>query len=314
MKRQGPGAAAARLVPRAGPAALVAGLLVLVAGLLVLVGCSGSAGPRGSPSSGTPAAAGLVGALSQNREDEVRGVVAIRLTATTRPLTVRRIAVDWSGLRPAAPTTPDYPLSPGVPADLPVPYGAALCGVPADPAAAVPDDPPTAVLLVDDAGAAREIRLALTVDGDLLTRLFAPSCRRQALDAAVEVRLGGAWARMNVAGRPALRGAVELTRRRSDAPLRVTAIDGSVLLSIRPAAPARDPLLGVARGQSRGSLPVVVASSGRCDGHALGESKKTYVFTVAVDAGAGPVAVDVTPAAASARAAMWRVITATCTP
>ena len=62
----------------------------------------------------------------------------------------------------------------------------------------------------------------------------------------------------------------------------VTRLDGSVLLRVDPQDTNADPILRLAPGTDSAELPIVIEQSGRCDAHALAESKKTYILPVEV--------------------------------
>ena len=92
----------------------------------------------------------------------------------------------------------------------------------------------------------------------------------------------------------------------------MVSVDGSVLLGLALAGTPGPGGASLPAGQAAIRLPVEVRSTLRCDGHSLGESKKTYVFDVVVDVGDGedrPYAL--TPDAA-ARALMQTLIEDAC--
>jgi hypothetical protein len=108
-----------------------------------------------------------------------------------------------------------------------------------------------------------------------------------------------------------LRGTIELVRRASTDEILVLDLDGSVLLTLGPTPQASDPMLTVDASERTASLPVEVGSTLRCDGHSLGESKKTYVFAVGLDLGDGRVGLTLQPTDAVARQ-MFEVLTEAC--
>ena len=288
-----------------------AAVLAVAAG--ALAGCSqGTDATTGSPASTTTGApGGLHGTLAQNREDEVRGVAVVRLTAS-EPGTVASLRLAWPGLAPAAESTPDYPLVPGVPVDLPVAYGPALCGTTTEGVpladAPPPTAPPSAQIVLAGSAAPAVVVLDDAASLDLAHRLYARSCRAQALEAAVGVALAPTWTPTRRAdGTPGLAGTLVVARRVVGVAVRVVGLEGSVLLAFDPLAALPAPVVG-----ERLALPVVVGTSGRCDGHALGEAKKTYELTVLISLGeaeAAPVLVRPDP---QVRPRMWRTILAGC--
>ena len=287
-------------------AALATGLAV---GIAALAGCSTDGAAAPAPA-GVDASA-LSGTLAQTREDEVRGVAVVRLVST-RAATVVSLRLDWPGLAPAPATTTDYPLAPGVPVDLPVAYGPAVCGTSTEgvPLAAAdpPTGPPSAEVVLAGSAAPTVVVLADPGSLELAQRLHARSCRAQALDAAVGVALGPTWTpTRRTDGSPGLAGTLLVTRRVVGDPVRVVGLEGSVLLAFEPRATLPTEVSG-----ARLVLPVVVGTSGRCDGHALGEAKKTYELTVLVSLGdAEAAAMPVSPDPA-ARPQLWRTLLAGC--
>lgn len=263
-------------------------MLGLVASAL-LVACGGSADPAvpATPSpSGSVQPASFVGTLQQYREDEVAHVLKVELRNTgTETVRVDAVRVDWPGLDGTQDATPAYDVPPGVVVALEVPYGQAVCG-----SAQRPSDPVNAVVTTPD----EEVLVPLTVSEQLLERLWELDCRRQAVLDAVDVEFGASWARTTVDGQPVLRGELLLTRGTSTTRVSVLDLDGSVLLTLDAADRDADPLAVLAPGQPSATLVVDVGSTLRCDGHSLGESKKTYVFDVGLDLGDGNGRVDVT--------------------
>jgi hypothetical protein len=263
------------------------------------VGCSTASGDPD-----TEASPSLTGALQQYREDEVSRTLRVRLTnegaGAVRVTTLRLI---WPGLTGTEAAEVDYEIAPGATAALEVPYGDAACSPPARPAEPV-------LAEVVTAGAA--LTLPLDASDVLLHRLWDDDCARQRVLEAVDVAFGERWTTATSRdGIPVLRGTIELARHASTDEIRVLDLDGSVLLALGPTRPASDPLLTLDAAERAASLPVEVGSTRRCDGHSLGESKKTYVFTVGLDLGDGRVDLTLQPTEAVARQ-MFAVLTEAC--
>jgi hypothetical protein len=284
-------------------------LIAGAAWLLLLVTMATACSNAGDGTSTSDEGARLSAALQQYREDEVKHIVKIQLTNTgSSDVVVSQLRLAWPGLRSSA-TAPDYPLGAGQEAALPVPYSEASCprGSTGPPA-----EHPVAIATIRSGTGEREVRLTPTDTEGVLARIWTADCRRQALDAAVDVRFGDTWAPTVVAGVPGLEGTIEVRRKDAPADVSVTGISGSVLLDIVPVGEAGDPLLRLGPGQPAGELPVAVTTSHRCDGHAIGESKKPYEFNVQVALGGdAPGPVTITPDAAT-RQRMLGVIEAGC--
>ncbi len=264
-------------------AVLAAGAALLA---VAVAGCGSSSEPEAGPSyTGVPQAVSLSGRLQQYREDEVTHKLVVELT-NTGDATVRvdMLRVDWPGLDGTEDATPSYDIPPGVTVGLKVPYGEAVCDT-----ASRPSDPVNAVVTTPD----QEVVVPLKAEDLLLSKLWELDCKRQAVEARVDLAFGGEWTRETVDGAPVLRGSLLVSRGEGDSRISVVDLDGSVLLTLDAVEPAK-PLLVLEPGTSSGSLTVDVGSTGRCDGHSLGESKKTYVFDVGLDLGDGQGRVDLT--------------------
>ena len=251
----------------------------------------------------------LAGALQQYREDEVNGVLQVAVTnAGPTPLVIERLEVDWPGFAEPPAAAPAYRLGPGLTADLPVPLAAADCSAAANPQEQGPTTPAVALVQVAGGGV---VRLPLP-ESDALERIFTTDCRRQDTAAQVGLAFGPEWVRGGVGSDAVLSGTLDVTRRNAVGEVGVVSVDGSVLLGLALAgAPGPGGAL-LPAGQAATRLPVEVRSTLRCDGHSLGESKKTFVFDVVVDVGDGegrPYAL--TPDAA-ARALMQTLIEDAC--
>jgi hypothetical protein len=273
-----------------------------------LAGCAASEPREPGPSyTGAPQAVDLGGRLQQYREDEVAHRLVVLLT-NHGPTTVRveTVRVDWPGLDGTEDAAPAYDIPPGVTVGLKAPYGEAVCD-----SAERPTDPVNAVVTTPD----QEVVVPLAAEDLLLERLWDLDCRRQAVEAQVSVAFGPEWARETVAGAPVLRGSLVVERGEGDGRIDVVDLDGSVLLTLDAAQPAQpaQPLLRLEPDRSRGSLVVDVGAAGRCDGHSLGESKKTYVFDVGLDLGDGQGRVDLTlQPPDDVKALMWQMLTDAC--
>ena len=112
-------------------------------------------------------------------------------------------------------------------------------------------------------------------------------------------------------GAPVLRGTIVLSRGSSTSAIDVVDLDGSVLLTLDASPPARVPLLTLPAAEQIALLSVDVGSTLRCDGHSLGESKKTYVFDVGLDLGDGRVDLTLQPPD-DVKKQMYGVITKAC--
>ena len=233
---------------------LLAGLL---AGLLLLAGCGASPEPS------------LSVALEQSRDNENRHLLQVALRNDgAEPVEVVRLQLRSPAFTGVAPTLREDLLAPGRRLAFPVAYGAADCRG---------SGPATVVVGHRRDGVLHEAELDVPADDPLLTRLHERECRLAALGRTAALSFAG-WTREAGTARAEL----VLTRLRGRTPVAVTAVDGSVILTVRPVGP-----LPLVLDGPEVRLPVAVNPS-RCDPHALAESKRTYAFSLAVRYGDGP--------------------------
>lgn len=202
-------------------------------------------------------------------------------TATVR---VERVDLDAPGFAPVEPSVDDATIRPGLRVDLPVTVGEALC----DGGDARPGEGATVVLAVRPAdGNLREVSAPLDHPNDVLDRLQADECRRRALTEAADIGFGPSWVLEGSGAGAILRGSILMRRLAAEDALALTRLSGSVIFSVHPAGQPHEPVLLLDPATGSAELPIEV-TAGRCDPHALAESKRTYVFELWVRIGAGP--------------------------
>lgn len=235
----------------------LAGLLALCA----LPGCGGAAAPAAAP---PPE---LTAEVKQYRADIAPRRLSVSVgNPGTEPVVVTGLELLPAGFAPLERAAVDVEVPPGRRTDVKVPYGTARCDE-------HPSGPDLVRLDVRDAGGRQSaLELELPVGNGLLERLRGRDCAEAHLRAQADVRLAPEFVRDGLA----LRGSLLLERQDGDAEVGVVEPGGNVLFTIRPPAPAR-PLGVLAPGQDALALPMVITAT-RCDGHALAESKRSYVF------------------------------------
>ena len=267
-----PAAASRRLRPA------LAHLVSVVLGAVALAGCAtdAAAPAGGAPPSARPGDPLLAGEVIQLRRDEAleRVEIAVRNTSD-RPVVVRRLELLVPGYDGAGPVAKDSPVPPGRVVNLPTPYGEVRCGPRDRPAVGRPE----VRLLVQVAGAARprSLVLAPTDPHGLLARIAQRTCTARRLAQEVRLRFV-AWRAVATPDGTVLRGRL-VARLLVDQPRRVTAVAGSVIYRLT-ARGARPGPLAVLRPDERTAAVAVQVSAARCDGHAIGETKKPYAFLV----------------------------------
>jgi hypothetical protein len=268
---------------------------ILIAASVAFAGCRSDRATRAASATTTSTTLavtpdGLAATLEQYREDQITKTIQIQVVnRSTRTVRLSELRLTWPGLTATAAGPRTELVGPGQVLDLPVALGDAVCG---DPPRA--DAPVPASAAMASATQAWEGNAAAP-----LARVFRPDCRRQSVEYAAAVAFDPEWTDATTPdGRPAALGTLRLHRRHGSEPVTVTQINGSVLLSIAPVVPAAAdaPLLKLAGDATDATLPVIVTQSGRCEAHALAESKHTFFLPVglAVDT-AAVVLLDVIP-------------------
>ncbi len=233
---------------------------------LAVGGCTTSADPD-------PARPDLSVSVSQPRPDEgtrtLRGAVVNNGSATVEVTSVR---LAWSRLT-AGPVAVGEALAAGDIAGFTLEHGAARCGDAAG-------EPPSVAVEIDGS----ETTVPLDPDDAATLRLLherACAAQRLARVARVDLHLSGHASSGRLPGRV-------VVRRRAGASTPVTVVDvaGSVLLRLAPRdvrLPARlDP------DARRLTVPVQLASTRRCDAHAVTNSSQTFLLNIYLRLDDGP--------------------------
>jgi hypothetical protein len=241
---------------------------VFAATVLLAVACSGQAA---APEADVDLRASFV----QQRIDEGTSRAHIRLTNEGDDIVhVSGIGLAWPGYGERGLADADTDYEPGHTIDLPIQLSAPEC--------AGPDSEPVALVEVDDA----ILRLPLDHSGTTFLReVWQHACDVAAVRRAVSVRFGTSWRRVA----DAIQGTVELDRASSEQTIAVNELLGSVLLDFVSLTRSGPPLVVLRPGEAAASLPVALTSSGRCDAHALSESKQTFLLRVALTLDGGEI-------------------------
>ncbi|MEU6858882.1 hypothetical protein AB0B28_08425 [Glycomyces sp. NPDC046736] len=265
---------------------------------------SDAAVPESAPESGASVEAGVSAAPDLTATAELRrsfmapGAVAIAVTNHGgAPVEVIGVELVSDSFAPLGIQEFDARVPPSEhPRDLITAYGEARCPDGLDSVAA----PSTAVLtVVTEDGATHEVEAALPHPNGTLDRLLSEACAARVVAAAVDVALG----ELTSAEGGTLTGDLVLTPL-AGAALVVTEVRGSVLFTI-----AAEP----AEGGAGEALAVPLGfDAHRCDGHAVGDAKQPFGFTVwiAIDGG-DPVATPI-EVADPQRDALWTMLDRRC--
>jgi hypothetical protein len=263
---------------------------LLLALLLLVTGACSAAPPEPPPAPGrsgpastdAPVAAGrLRASLTQDRFAEgTRSVLAGVTNASRRTLRITDAEVDWPGLGFPPVHLEEPTIEPGETAAFTVAYDETRCDGPVREA-------PRMRVRVD--GRAMTLPLHVDIPG-LLGRLRDDACAQQRLSAIASVHLRLAERTSVVHGTEQLPADLVVQRRGgSTAPVTVTDLAGSVLISLTPRAGRGALPVSLRPGRDRLVLPVLLASTGRCDGHARSQSSQTFLLGIYVRRGSGPV-------------------------
>jgi hypothetical protein len=269
---------------------------------LLTAACGGIGTPTADPppqssAAAVPAVTGIEAEAVLLRTDEaVGGQFQVRVTDTgDEPFSVTAVGLDSPGFAPlpASAVTADF--VPGRVIDLPTPYGAPECGTAPTPALAT-------LTVVRPGGVPESVSVPLS--GDVLERIHDEECAVLAVRSVVDIGLTGL-----AADGDALTGTLTLTRRSGDERVVASRLSRSVLVE-----PTAEELpLVLPRNERSASTPVSF-SPATCDPHVLAETKKPYVFPLAVEVGDDEaVAVDL-PLDASARDLLAALVQRVCAP
>lgn len=279
----------------------LAGLLALSA----LPACGGGAEPAIEPAAepvAAPAAA-LTVEVKQYRAD----IAPRRLSVSVgnpggEPVVVTGLELLPAGFEPLDRASVDVEVPPGRRTDVKVPYGTARCE-------AVPQEPDRVRLDVrDPAGQAHSLELEVPVGNGLMERLRRRECAEVELRSAAGLRLAPQLTRVGLE----LRGPLLLERQDDDAQVTVVEPGGNILFTIRPPVPSV-PLGVLEPGQERLELPMAITAT-RCDGHALAESKRSYVFAFFTSLDGGEPHLTTVTAAKPLQRQLDRLALDTCRP
>jgi hypothetical protein len=249
----------------------------------------------------------LVAVPQQNREDPAKGQFQVQIVNGTRErFDVTSVQFVWSGYTTEV-VPRDSTVVGGQIIDFPVPFPGATCAGDGT-IATMPSLDDALVLLGDPDGTLREVPV---VDKWHLARsLYLDDCRRQRIDREVTIE----WADLHEEqhdGRPVTAGVLRVTRGDASGEVRVEAVSGTIPYSFE----AIDTEIGetvavLPEGRDRVEVPIRFVE-GRCDPHALAETKQPHEFVLQVDLGDGellphvvrPAAADVVPMRRTADAA-----------
>lgn len=225
----------------------------------------------------------LVAVPQQNREDPAKGQFQVQIVNGTREqFDVTSVQFVWEGY-----TTPAMPRDSfvvgGQIIDFPVPFPGATCAGDGTLATMPPMDG-ARVLLGSADGTMREVPV---IDKWHLARsLYLDDCLRQRIEREVTIE----WADLHeeqYEGRPVTAGVLRLRRGTATGEVRVESIAGTIPYFVEAVdTPIGDTVAVLPADADSVEVPIRFVE-GRCDPHALAETKQPHEFVVQVDLGDG---------------------------
>jgi hypothetical protein len=246
----------------------------LVLAVLLTAGCGAAAetdaetpAAPATSEAAVPSVPGMEAEIVRLRTDEaIGGQVQVRLTDTgDTPFTVTAVALRSPGFAPEPMTAITAEYAPGRVIDLPVPFGAPVCDAAPVPAAAE-------LTVVRPDGAVEQVQVPAAAD--VLELIHSEECAVLAVTTVVDITVTD----LHDDG-DTLAGTLTLTRRKGTEPIRATRLSRSVLIE-----PTADLPLDLAGDEDSASASVSFTPAS-CDPHVLAETKKPYVFPLAVTVG-----------------------------
>jgi hypothetical protein len=245
----------------------------LLAGVAAAVLAASLAACAGNPRTRSAEEVSLTADVKRSNNDQVRGQVRVGLRNDgDEPVAVEQLRLDAPPFDPPVVRPRTEVLQPGQRVDVRVEHGEPDCS--GNPQAV---QHARAVVRVSGADGGRDVPVDVAGSDATLDPLLRLMCGEQALARLVDITFTDGW-ESAPDGRSA-RGVLEIRRRpgADRPPVALVDVAGSVIFAVRPLSGAREPVATLAADQDVLSVPVSVGG-GRCDPHALLESKKTYVF------------------------------------
>lgn len=279
--------------------------VALLVAALVLVACGADGGDSGPAGTSTPPVApttatvlaitsttmaaptsALTATPLQYRDDVVADRMQLQIAnGLAEPLPVAALQFLWAGF--SSPLTERVlTISPGQRVDLPVPLASPTCTIDGTAVAPPPSPAEAQVVLTLQDGTTRTAAVVDTKG--ILTGIHAAGCEEQMILQQAPITFGDLHVE-TIDDRPITVGALRIERGDATGAITVLSASGTIpFLLVFPTAPAGGPVAELAATATMTEVEVRFAE-GRCDAHAVAETKQPFRFVFQIDLGDGVV-------------------------
>jgi hypothetical protein len=231
-------------------------------------------------------AAALVATPLQYRDDVVADRMQLQLSnGLAEPLAVAALQFVWAGF--SSPVTEHtLTISPGQRVDLPVPLSPAVCTIDGTTVAPPPSLADAHVVLTLQNGSTRTA--AVADDRGVLDGIHGSACEAQMIRQQAPIEFADLRETI-IDDRPITVGVLRVQRGAATGPITVLSAGGTIPFTLEfPAAPAGGPLAELPASSTVIEIEVRFAE-GRCDAHAVAETKQPFRFVFQLDLGDGVI-------------------------
>jgi hypothetical protein len=218
----------------------------------------------------------------QYRSDIAEGMVQLKIVNTGPQLDVLSARLDWAGLDSGT-STKKVLIGTGQRIDLTAPLGTPNCDITGLTVSSPPplDDAAVILQLADGSSAT----VPVSDPKDDLVDLHRALCTDAMIGMQISVRFENIRVEI-IDGRPLSVGDLTLERGAVTAPVQITSTGHTIPFTLRFPLMTEGPILELAEGELSASRAVQF-TEGRCDAHAVAETKQPFRFVMQVDLGDG---------------------------
>jgi hypothetical protein len=218
----------------------------------------------------------------QYRSDIPEGLLQLKIVNVGPQLNVLSARLDWAGLD-SGPSTKPVVIGTGQRIDLTAPLGTAECDIDGlNVAPSPPTDDAVVILQLTDGSSAT---VPVTDPKDDLVDLHRALCSDEMIRTQITMRFENIRVEM-IDGRPLSVGDLTLERGAVTGPVRIASTGHTIPFTLNFPSMSEGPILELAEGELSASRSVHF-TEGRCDAHAVAETKQPFRFVMQVDLGDG---------------------------